>query len=129
MELRQLGRSASAVAGQAVAAALAGVARVRGGKAVHPHGVTYSARFLVDGAARAPSAADLLNTPGEWSAIVRFSRSIGLPRPLPDLLGMSIRVLDAHWYHRHQDFLLVTSVDLPILHHIFLPAGDVQQRV
>lgn len=42
---------------------------------------------------------------------------------------MSIRVLDAHGYDRHQDFLLVTSVDLPILHHIFLPAGDVQQRV
>ena len=23
---------------------------------------------------------------------------------------------------------MVSSVDLPVLHHIFLPAGDVQQR-
>ena len=28
----------------------------------------------------------------------------------------------------HQDFLLVTSADYPLLHHIFLPARDVQQR-
>ena len=42
---------------------------------------------------------------------------------------MSIRVLDAHGHDSHQDFLLVTSVDLPVLHHIFLPAGDVQQRL
>jgi hypothetical protein len=61
-------------------------------------------------------------------AVVRFSRSLGLPRPLPDLLGMSIRVVDAYGAGRHQDFLLVTSADLPLVHHIFLPAGDVQQR-
>lgn len=129
MELGQLGRKASAVAGQAVAAALAGLARVRGGKAVHPHGVTYCARLRVDGAPTAPSATDLLSKRAEWPAVVRFSRSIGLPRPLPDLLGMSIRVLDAYGRDRHQDFLLVTSIDRPVLHHIFLPASDVQQRV
>jgi hypothetical protein len=42
---------------------------------------------------------------------------------------MSIRVLCAHGEEKHQDFLLVTSVDLPLLHHVFLPAADVQQRV
>jgi hypothetical protein len=62
-------------------------------------------------------------------AIVRFSRSLGVPRPLPDLLGMSIRVPDAYGTGRHQDFLMVTSVDAPVVHHLFLPAGDVQQRV
>jgi hypothetical protein len=41
---------------------------------------------------------------------------------------MSIRVLDAYGHGRHQDFLLVSSVDRPVLHHIFLPARDVQQR-
>jgi hypothetical protein len=59
---------------------------------------------------------------------VRFSRSLGLPRPLPDLLGMSIRIPDAYGLGAHQDFLLVTSVDLPVLHHVFLPAADVQDR-
>ena len=77
----------------------------------------------------APRAARLLSEPGEHEAIVRFSRSLGLPRPLPDLLGMSIRVLDAYGAGCHQDLLLVTSVDLPLVHHVFLPAGDVQDRV
>lgn len=35
---------------------------------------------------------------------------------------------DAYGAGRHQDFLLVTSADYPLLHHIFLPARDVQQR-
>lgn len=122
------GRLALDVAGTTVGGALAGVAWLRGGKAVHPHGVSYGARLLIDGAPTSPAAAELLSTRAEWPTIVRFSRSVGLPRPLPDLLGMSIRVLDAYGDGRHQDFLLVTSADLPVLHHIFLPAGDVQQR-
>ena len=119
----------SDAAGAAVAAALAQVAKIRGAKAVHPHGVSYGARFIVDGAPAAPADCELLSAQAEWPAIVRFSRSVGLPRPLPDLLGMSIRVLSAHGEDRHQDFLLVTSVDLPLLRHIFLPATDVQQRL
>jgi hypothetical protein len=76
----------------------------------------------------APRGATLLDEPGEWPALVRFSRSVGLPRPLPDLLGASLRVLDAYGDGRHQDVLMVSSVDLPVLHHVFVPAGDVQQR-
>ena len=125
---RAAGAAADA-AGAAVAAALAQVAKMRGGKAVHPHGVSYGARFVVDGARGAPAACELLSARAEWPAIVRFSRSLGLPRPLPDLLGMSIRVLHAHGEDEHQDFLLVTSVNLPLLHHMFLPATDVQQRL
>jgi hypothetical protein len=83
----------------------------------------------VPGGPAAPSAARLLSEPGEHEAIVRFSRSVGLPRPLPDLLGMSVRVLHAYGEDRHQDVLLVTSVDLPLLHHVFVPAGDVQDRI
>jgi hypothetical protein len=112
----------------AVGGALATVAALRRGKAVHPHGATHAARLVIEGTPDAPQASTLLATPGEWRALVRFSRSLGLPRPLPDLLGMSIRVPDAYGAGRHQDFLLVTSVDLPVLHHVFLPAGDVWQR-
>ena len=119
---------AADAAGVAIGAILAGVGLVRRAKPVHPHGVTYSARLSVPGAAAAPAGSALLSTPGEHDAIVRFSRSLGLPRPLPDLLGMSIRVIDAYGPDRHQDFLLVTSGRLPVLHHVFLPAGDVQQR-
>ena len=107
---------------------LAVVAAVRRGKAVHPQGVVYGARLVVRGGARAPSGSRLLATPGEHAAMVRFSRSIGLPRPLVDLLGMSIRLPDVYGPGRHQDFLLVTSADLPVLNRVFLPASDVQQR-
>lgn len=126
--LRRPARAVSDAVGGTIAGALAGLARLRGGKAVHPHGDTYSARLLIDGKADAPAASELLRTAREWPAIVRFSRSLGLPRPLPDLLGMSIRVPNAYGEGRHQDLLFVTSVDAPVLHHIFLPAGDVQQR-
>lgn len=121
-------RAVAAVPGVVVGAVLALVAAVRRGKAVHPHGEVYAAQLVVTGAPAAPAAARLLAAAGEHAALVRFSRSLGLPRPLPDLLGMSIRVLDAYGRGRHQDFLLVTSIDRPVLHHLFVPASDVQQR-
>jgi hypothetical protein len=122
-------RLASDAAGWAVSGVLAVVAAVRRGKAVHPHGAVHRATLRVPGDPAAPSAAQLLSEPGEHAAVVRFSRSVGLPRPLPDLLGMSIRVLDAYGAGRHQDLLLVTSVDLPLIHHVFVPAADVQDRI
>jgi len=126
-----LGRPAARavdLAGYGIGGVLAAVARLRGGKAVHPAGVVYRARLVVDAAGAAPRGATLLDEPATWPALVRFSRSVGLPRPLPDLLGVSLRVLDAYGDGRHQDVLMVSSVDLPVLHHIFVPAGDVQQR-
>jgi len=120
-------RAATDVAGTSVGLALAAVSAVRRGKAVHPHGAVHAARLIVPGGEPAPPAA-LLRAPGEHRAIARFSRSLGLPRPLPDLLGLSIRVPEAYGAGRHQDFLLVTSADVPVLHHGFLPAADVWQR-
>ena len=114
--------------GSSVGGVLAAVAAARRGKAVHPDGVVYSARLIVSGSPAAPRGAELLTEPGEHLALARFSRSVGVPRPIPDLLGMSIRVLDVYGPGRHQDFMLVTSADLPVVHHAFLPATDVQQR-
>ena len=111
-----------------LAFALGTVAALRRGKAVHPKGVVHEATLTIDGAGAAPAGVDFLQTPAEHPAMVRVSRSIGLPRPLPDLLGLSVRVPDAHGPDRHQDFLLITSADLPVLHHVFLPATEVDQR-
>lgn len=121
---RALGRAGGALTGTV----LAGVAAARRAKAVHPRGVVHEATVTFDGGPEAPAGARLLATPGEHRALVRFSRSIGLPQPLPDLLGMAIRVLDAYGPDRHQDLLLITSADAPILHHVFLPARDVRRR-
>jgi hypothetical protein len=116
------------VAGVGLGALLAAGSALRRGKVVHPHGAVFHARLRVPGAAAAPRGAELLSRPAEHRALVRFSRALGLPRALPDLLGMAIRVLDAYGEGRHQDLLLTTSADHPLLHHVFLPARDVQQR-
>ena len=115
-------------AGLSIGAVLAALAALRRGKAFHPNGVVYDARVAIPGTSEAPAAAALLSRPCEHRAIVRFSRAVGLPRPIPDLLGLSLRIPDAYGENLHQDFLLVTSADLPLVHHIFLPALDVQQR-
>lgn len=126
--LARPGRIAVDAAGYGIAAVLAAVAAVRGGKAVHPDGVVYRARLVIDGALGAPRASQLLATPAEHGALMRFSRSLGMPRPIPDLLGVSLRVLDAYGTGAHQDFMLVSSIDRPVLHHVFVPSADTQQR-
>jgi hypothetical protein len=115
-------------AGYAAGAVLAGVAAIRRGKAVHPHGIVFAAELVVLRVPAGLERAELFAKPGRRPAIVRFSRSLGLPRPLPDLLGMAVRVPDAYGEARHQDFLMVTSVDAPVAHHAFVPARDAQQR-
>jgi hypothetical protein len=114
--------------GMSLGAVLAALAGVRRGKAFHPDGVVYEARLEIAGGPAAPRGAELLSQPGDHRAVARFSRAVGVPRPIPDLLGLSIRVPDVYGAGRHQDFLLVTSADYPLLHHIFLPAVDAQQR-
>jgi hypothetical protein len=111
--------------GTVAGAAFAAAAALRRAKAVHPHGVVHAATLSVPGAA---TGAELFDVPAERRALVRFSRSLGLPRPLPDLLGLSLRVLDAYGAGAHQDLLMVTGGEHPLLHHLFLPADDVQQR-
>jgi hypothetical protein len=103
------------------------MSRLRGAKAAHPVGAVYEAVLRVDGGAQVPPAASLLATPAEHRAVVRFSRSLGLPPRLPDLFGIAIRLPDVHGRGHHQDLLMVTSVDAPLLHHIFVPVVDPQQ--
>ena len=115
------------VLGRGHAAALATVARVRRAKPVHPVGQVYDGVLALTGGPHVPPAATLLATRAEHRAVVRFSRAAGLPKPLPDLFGIAIRLPDVHGPGRHQDFLTVTSVDAPLLHHLFVPVTDPQQ--
>src|SRR3712207_9429540 len=106
-------RVASELIGTSVGGVLAAVAAVRRGKAVHPDGVVHAGRLVIERSPAAPRGSTLLSEPGEHAALVRFSRSLGVPRPIPDLLGVSIRLPDVYGQGRHQDFMLVTSADLP----------------
>jgi hypothetical protein len=103
------------------------VSTLRGRKrSLHPIGQAYEARFVVPGGGA--TGVDLFDTPGTHDAIVRFSRGAGLPEPVPDILGIAVRVLDAHGEGAHQDFLLATSADLPVAHHLLLPARSFFDR-
>jgi len=70
----------------------------------------------------------LFDEQGTRNAIVRFSRGAGLPEPLPDILGIAVRVLDAHGEGAHQDFLLASSSALPVAHHALLPGRSFFDR-
>jgi hypothetical protein len=120
--------AAERVTGVSLGALLAGIAALRRGKAFHPKGVVHAARLAITDPPACARGSTLLGRPGEHAAIVRFSRALGLPAPLPDLFGMTIRLPDAYGPGAHQDLLLVTSVDAPVLHHVFLPVTDVDQR-
>ena len=121
-----MNRAIEDVLGRASGLLFRPVSALRRAKAVHPYGLVFEATLAIDGAADAPPA-PLLSVPAEHRAIVRFSRSAGFPRPLPDVVGAAIRLPDAYGSGRHQDFLLTTSVDRPIMHHFLVPARDAQQ--
>lgn len=95
---------------------------VRGERVVHAKGVTVRARLLVPGGAAL--GVPLLDEPGRYSCLVRFSRSLGLPDRLPDVLGVAVRVLDAHGRGRHQDLLLDSTSPAPLLRRLPLPQYD-----
>ena len=87
----------------------------------HPDGLAYRAKltFLPDGQIdpllrfAAGSTAD---------AVIRFSRGIGLPESMPDILGLAIKLPDFVGASADQDFLLVTSSEGPVMQNLLLPA-------
>ena len=92
---------------------------LRGARIFHPDGDAYSAVLHVPGGAR--TGVPLFDEARDLPAIVRLSRGAGLPEPLPDAIGLAVRLCDVHGPDRHQDFLLITSVNAPVLHHLILP--------
>jgi hypothetical protein len=77
----------------------------------HPVGTAYDAELVVRGGSR---GAVLLDEPGRRPCIVRLSRGLGLHEPLPDILGVAIRVPDAYGPGAHQDLLLATAGSGPV---------------
>ncbi len=92
-------------AGTAIAPAFALGARLRRAKPLHPRGVVLDATVHRRGSRRAWGAA-WLDEPGTDAALVRFSRAVGLPRPLPDVMGLALRFATDDGTH---DLLLATT--------------------
>jgi hypothetical protein len=112
-----LDRSVSAVAA-GVFATLASLRRARG---VHPHGIGFGGVLTL----QTGPGLDLmpgLGAPRSVPAVLRLSRSFGLPHPLPDLLGVAVKLPDLHGPGHDQDFLLVSALDGRLSKYVPVPA-------
>src|SRR4051812_14484439 len=98
------------------AAAMEVGSAVRAARVFHPAGVGFRSTIAVrppaDGAG--PLGVSLLDEPRTYSGLVRFSRGAGLPEPLPDVLGLAVRVEHAHGPGQAQDLLFASSAALPV---------------
>ena len=120
-ELREPAPEVSDRVRETTASLWAALSALRGKRIFHPDGDAYLATFTVPDRPGKTGAA-LFDEPGPKRAIVRASRAAGLPEPLPDALGLAVRLQDAHGLGHHQDFLLITSANLPVAHHLIVPA-------
>ena len=111
-----LPRSAGAVLGGVFGA----VARVRPGstKALHPRGHVTTGTLVRHGAVPTTGVA-WLDEPGTEDGLVRRSRSLGLPGPLPDVHGLAVRVPIGRT--RGGDLLLATTGTRPGTRHLLAP--------
>ena len=104
------------------------LARLRRGRALHPVGVGYQACLGITPEARRWAGTQLLVPGARYDAVLRFSRGGGLPEPLPDALGVAVRLPDAYGPGRAQDFLVTSSADLPLARRLLFPGRSFLHR-
>ena len=100
----------------AVATTLGAATALRGARVFHPRGRAYDAVLTVTGG-RGTGAA-LLDRPGRHEGVVRLSRAVGLPAPLPDGEGLALR-LPCQGVHGAPLDLLINSA----WRYVFAPAA------
>jgi hypothetical protein len=120
--MRELRLWAAAAAGPAVAATFSALAALRRKRSLHPIGVGYQGVLQVPAEAPARPGIPLFRAGAAHPALFRFSRGAGLPEPLPDALGVAIKLPDAHGPGADQDLLLTSSYDRPLLRRLLFPA-------
>lgn len=108
----------------AAAAALAtifgGLARLRSAKSIHPRGAVVGA--LLERIDHPATGIEWVDEQLPVQVVVRISRAVGLPAPLPDVLGMGIRVpLHPDGFG---DLLLSTGAKAPFARHAPVPRRD-----
>ena len=114
-------------AGRAASGTLFGtLARAFGTRPLHPAGVAFEAELVVD--TPRLRGARLFARKGRREAYVRFSRGLGLPEPVPELMSMAVKVPDAYGPGRAQDLLLAAAGERPVLRHVFAWGGTHLER-
>lgn len=86
-------------------------------KPLHPRGVVVEATMRRHGVSP-PTGVGWLDEPGQDEAVLRCSRAVGLPPPLPDILGMAIRF---QWGQAPVDLLFATTGQGPAGRFVLLP--------
>jgi hypothetical protein len=97
------------LAGRVVAVPLGALARWRQGKPMHPRGAVFDG-VLERGTGDESFGVPWLDEPARDEVVVRLSRGTGLPDPLPDLLGLAVRIPDGP-----VDLLLSSTATAPFL--------------
>lgn len=113
-------------AGTATAGVFGALSALRRRRIFHPDGIAVEA--TLDISAKAATGAPLFDEGARRRCITRFSRGVGVPEALPDILGLAVRVLDAGGPGECQDFLFVTSGEAPFVRSALLPARGYADR-
>jgi hypothetical protein len=100
-------------------AVFGGLSALRRARIFHPHGTARLGTVTVD-----PGDHPLHVLAGTHDAIVRTSRGVGLPSPVPDVHGVAIKLLNAHGAGAHQDLLLVSSAAPMGARHLLVPVVE-----
>lgn len=92
--------SVAGVAGLAFALIFKALKVVRPERPIHPKGTLLTGELTKDGLGTGnpqrgePSGVPWIDLPGKHEVTARYSRSLGLPAPLPDILGLAVRIED-----------------------------------
>lgn len=85
------GGAVTNVAGHSFAGLFRLLKVVRPDRPIHPEGLGLAGELARTGNPIEPSGLDWLDSPGTDTVEARFSRSVGLPQALPDILGLAVR--------------------------------------
>ena len=126
--MRELRLWAAAAAGPAFAAGFYALATLRRRRSLHPAGIGYEGWLRVPDEPPARPAVPLFQAGTTHLALLRFSRGAGLPEPLPDALGVAVKLPDAAGPGVDQDLLFTSSFDRPLLRRLLFPARSFVRR-
>ena len=101
-------RNIAGLAGSALGALSGAAARLRGRRPLHPDGEVFAVAIRRSGA-RLGFGVPWLDDPGQDRGLVRFSRAAGLPRALPDVLGLALTFGGEDGSGERHDLLLSTT--------------------